>query len=115
MDKAIIGTQIKNQRLHLGLTQTEFGNKIGITKQCLSGWEHGRAIPDVITLSKIAEFCGVSIDTFSSLNNDTPNIEQQNSNPAITEKELQLIHKLRTLSHGRRKAVEVLFGIRNKK
>lgn len=115
MDKAIIGSQIKNKRLRLGLTQTEFGNKIGITKQCLSGWKHGRAIPDVITLSKIAEFCGVSIDTFLSLNIDTNNTEHQNVNPAITEKELQLIHKLRTLSPERRKAVEVLFGIRDKK
>ena len=37
MDKLTIGSQIKYQRLRLGLTQTEFGNKIGITKQCLSG------------------------------------------------------------------------------
>lgn len=115
MDKAIIGTQIKNQRLRSGLTQTEFGNKIGITNQCLSSWEHGRAIPEAITLSKIAEFCDVSIDTFLNLNNDTINIKQQNSNPAITEKKLQLIHKLHTLSPEWRKAVEVLFGIRDKK
>lgn len=115
MDKAIIGTQIKNQRLRLGLTQTEFGNKIGVTKQCLSGWEHGRAIPDVITLNKIAEFCGVNIYTFLDQNGNIPDIKHQTTTSVITEKELQLIHKLRALSPERRKAIEILFGIRNKK
>lgn len=90
MDKAIIGTQIKNQRLRLGLTQTEFGNKI-------------------------AEFCGVNIYTFLDQNGNIPDIKHQTTTSVITEKELQLIHKLRALSPERRKAIEILFGIRNKK
>lgn len=115
MDKITIGNQIKYQRLRLGLTQTEFGNKIGVTKQCLSGWEHGRAIPDVITLKRMADFCGVTIDIFLKESDEIPEIKTSKFLQEFTEKEQQLINKLRTLSPERRKAVETLFGIRDKK
>lgn len=115
MDKLTIGSQIKYQRLRLGLTQTEFGNKIGITKQCLSGWEHGRAIPDVITLKKIADFCNVNIDTFFKETDEANLINEIKQYHEFTDKEQQLINKLHTLSPERRKAVEILFGIRDRK
>lgn len=42
MDKSTIGNNIKYQCLILWLTETEFGNKIGITKQCLTVWNMKR-------------------------------------------------------------------------
>lgn len=115
MDKLTIGSEIKYQRLRLGLTQTEFGNKIGVTKQCLSGWEHGHAIPDVITLKKIADFCNVNINTFLTETDESNLVNDIKHNHEFTDKEQQLINKLRAFGPERRKAVEILFGIRDKK
>ena len=46
-----IGEKIKTQRLGLGLTQTELGEKLGVQKNAVSKWECGRV--DDIPTSKI--------------------------------------------------------------
>lgn len=117
VDKATIGIRIRYERSRLGLTLEEFGRKVGVSKQCLSGWEHGRNMPDVIALNTMAEICGIEIRDFlqaePSSNSKQP--PQANSNDHFTDKEKQIIHKIRSLSTERRKAVEVLLGVRDKK
>ena len=51
MDKTTIGNRIRYERQKAGLTLEELGSQIGVSKQCLSGWEHGRNMPDVISLN----------------------------------------------------------------
>ncbi|MDO4921702.1 MAG: helix-turn-helix transcriptional regulator [Phascolarctobacterium sp.] len=115
----IIGTRIRYERQRLGLTLEELGNKIGVSKQCLSGWEHGRNMPDVFALNTLAEVCRIEIKDFlTGLPDENGALHKKlidSPTLHLTEKETQLIHKLRTLSPERRKAVETLFGIRDKK
>lgn len=119
LDKTNIGNRIRYERQRLGLTLEELGNKIGVSKQCLSGWEHGRNTPDVFALNTLAKVCQVEIKDFLT---GVPgeNVPPKEASPTtqalqLTEKEAQLVQKLRALSTERRKAVEILFGIRDKK
>ncbi len=41
MDKNKIGERIKYERQRLDLSQLELGKLIGVSKQCISGWETG--------------------------------------------------------------------------
>ena len=53
---------LKELRKKQGMTQTELGNKIGVTKSTVSMYESGMHEPDLGTLKKIAETLGVSLD-----------------------------------------------------
>lgn len=52
---------IKALRLHMGLTQTEFANKLGVYQQTVSQWEKGAYEPTLATskyLTLVAEQAG---------------------------------------------------------
>ena len=49
-------------RKRRGLSQEEFAEKIHISRQAVSKWERGEALPDIENLIEIAEFYGVTID-----------------------------------------------------
>lgn len=119
MDKVTIGNRIRYERQKAGLTLEELGNKLGVSKQCLSGWEHGRNMPDVISLYIMSKVFNIVIEDFlydaALTENKKLPVINKNTDIALTEKEIQLINKVRTLSAERRKAVEILFGIRAKK
>ncbi|MBQ8700518.1 MAG: helix-turn-helix transcriptional regulator [Acidaminococcaceae bacterium] len=106
MDKITIGKKIIAVRKKLGLTQTEFGLQIGVTKQALSGWEHGRTLPDIIILTQIAAMFGLSLNDFIQ----NPIIEPQDG---ITEKELSIIKSLRSVHPNIRQAIELLLKAKN--
>ncbi len=52
-DKSI-GLRIRTLRKRLGLNQTGFGKRFGVTQEAVSAWEHG-AYPDGLSLLKIAK------------------------------------------------------------
>lgn len=117
MDKVTIGTRIKYERSRLGLTLEEFGGRIGVSKQCLSGWEHGRNMPDVIAINSMAELCGIEIKDFlyaDPTEAPTPTNTSQTTQNTLTDKEKLLINKVRSMSAERRKALEILLGVRDK-
>lgn len=58
-----IGAKIKLARLELGLTQTEFGDKIGLTSVMISRYESGKSSP-VRQIEAIATTLGKSQDYF---------------------------------------------------
>ena len=64
MDKTTIGERIKYERQRLDLSQLELGKLVGVSKQCISGWETGRTTPDSITLNKIAKIFNLDVNYF---------------------------------------------------
>ena len=50
-------------------------------------------------------------DIYHTMNSNVSN----NKHPNLTEKELQLINKFRSLTAEKRKAIEILFGIKDNK
>ncbi len=106
MDKISIGQRIIEAREMLGLTQTEFGKILGVAKQTLANWEHGRSLPDVIMLAHIASVCGMKVDDF--LNNPITD-----SGDGITEKEHRIIKSLRVSNSKTQQAIDILLDIKN--
>ena len=57
-----LGIKIAEKRKILGMTQIEFAEKMHVTRQTVSRWEAGTAMPDIDKISEIADILGVSCD-----------------------------------------------------
>ncbi len=60
MDK--LGIKIAEKRKSLGMTQIAFAEKMHVTRQTVSRWEAGSAMPDIDKIGEIAGILGVSCD-----------------------------------------------------
>ncbi len=57
-----IGERIKQIRIGKGLKSYELANKIGVSPSMLSQWENGKEPSSILTLKKIADALGVSVN-----------------------------------------------------
>ena len=57
-----LGKRIMAHRKRLGLTQEALAEKLGITAQAVSKWEHDLSCPDIAMLPKLAAIFGISTD-----------------------------------------------------
>ena len=62
MDIKKVGEQIAALRNDIGLTQTELGERIGVSFQAVSKWERGETLPDVALLPNLAKILETSVD-----------------------------------------------------
>lgn len=91
----------------MGLTQKEFGRRLGVTKQALSSWEHGRTLPDIIILTQIAAMFGLSLNDFIV----NPIFEP---GEGITEREYDIVRKLRASNSDMVQGIELILGLKSK-
>lgn len=54
--------KIFNQRKLRGMSQEELAEKIGVSRQAVSKWETGEALPEIIKLKALADVFGVTTD-----------------------------------------------------
>ena len=54
--------RIRAMRNERGLTQQQLADALGVNKQTVCEWEHGRTFPRIDTLRKLAQYFGVTID-----------------------------------------------------
>ena len=45
-----------------GISQEEFGQTIGVSRQAVSKWESGESMPDIEKLKRISNYYGLTID-----------------------------------------------------
>lgn len=57
-----VGVRIQAVREVAGLTQTQFGDRLGVTYTVVGNWERGESLPRHHTLVSICEDFGVSAD-----------------------------------------------------
>ncbi len=57
-----LGIKIAEKRKILGMTQIEFAERMHVTRQTVSRWEAGTAMPDIDKIGEIAGILGVSCD-----------------------------------------------------
>ena len=57
-----IGSNIKNKRLALDMTQIELADKIGITQSMLCQIERGTKAPSLPLSAEIAQFLGCKVE-----------------------------------------------------
>lgn len=62
-DTAKFGSYIASLRKAADMTQSELGDRLGLTRQAISRYECGESFPDVTVLGKLAEIFGVTVDT----------------------------------------------------
>ena len=61
-NKIRIGEYILNYRKQHGLTQSEFGDLLGVSAQAISKWEREICYPDIFLLPDISDLIDISID-----------------------------------------------------
>ena len=66
-----IAEKLYNYRKENGLTQADFGERIGISPKVISKWENKESLPSIEVLPKIADCLGISVD--SLLDRKAPN------------------------------------------
>lgn len=57
-----VNTMIKLLRTEKGINQEQLAEHLHVTRQAVSSWETGKTQPDIETLTKMAEYFGVSVE-----------------------------------------------------
>lgn len=57
-----LGQTITEIRKEKKLTQEDFAKEFNVTRQTVSNWENGKSYPDLLTLIKISDMYGYSLD-----------------------------------------------------
>ena len=107
--------RLREARKKAGLTQSQLAIKIGIGQNTYSYWETGKTKIDSVSLAKLAEILGVSIDYI--LGHDIHETEKREREESIHQKEvlslfeispheINLIKKYRALDERGRQAVD---------
>lgn len=117
MDRISIGKRIKYERERHGLSQDDIGSALAVSKQCISGWENGRNMPDVISMYKLSKIFGILIEDMLGDNLSKKGITENQSQSRkadfiLSDKEFKIINKLRTMPPEKKHAVETLFGVK---
>ena len=86
-----IGKAIKKERLKLGLTQSELGDILNVSKQTVSNWENGNRTPDTTTLEKLAQLFHVSVDYI--LGREKTDMERLEENLARLDPRIQQAYR----------------------
>ena len=62
MNLESVGRQIADLRKAKGITQSELGERIGVSFQAVSKWERGECLPDTVLLPDLAKILETTID-----------------------------------------------------
>lgn len=57
-----LGANIASYRKKNGLTQAALAEKLNYSDKAVSKWERGESVPDLLTVTQLAELFGVSVD-----------------------------------------------------
>ena len=57
-----LNENLRELRVAKGINQSELGQLLGVTKQCVSNWENDNVLPSIEMLIKIADYFNVSCD-----------------------------------------------------
>jgi len=65
MDTKIIGGKIAAARKKINCSQAQLAEQLFISPQAVGKWERGESVPDIITMSRLAEILRVDLNYFS--------------------------------------------------
>lgn len=54
--------KLKSARMNMNLTQQKIADDFFITRQTISSWENSNSYPDIMTLIKLSDYFGFSLD-----------------------------------------------------
>ena len=79
----ILGNKLYELRKEARLSQEEFADKIGVSRQAVSKWERGETLPDMDNLITIAKLFKTSLDGL--IDNETTTNLNENSKDLVNE------------------------------
>ena len=79
----ILGNKLYELRKEARLSQEEFADKIGVSRQAVSKWERGETLPDMDNLITIAKLFKTSLDWL--IDNETTTNLNENSKDLVNE------------------------------
>ncbi len=62
----LIGNRITDARKKANMSQAQLAEQLFISSQAVGKWERGESMPDIITLTRLAELLGVDLNYFSA-------------------------------------------------
>lgn len=71
-----IGTKIQTLRKQRGLSQEQFAETLGVSRQAVSKWEAEQSVPDIDKIILICDYFGVTTD-YILRNTELPQTEQE--------------------------------------
>ena len=87
-----LGERIAEKRKEQGLTQAELAEKMLVTRQTVSRWEAGMALPDIERVAELAAVLNVSCD-YLLTDNEEPQKDAPPKPPAVSRLLLDLVGK----------------------
>jgi len=93
MSKFNFAEKVSDLRKSLGLNQSEFGKRLGVTNRAVSKWENELSMPSIESIYKMCKLYNISLDYFFENGNDT-------SGEAVKKKTMASIRELYKLGRG---------------
>lgn len=85
---------IRELRTRMNLSQVETAKRLGIPQTTLFNYETGVSEPNIITLTKLADFFNVSIDELVGRETDTINLKYLDENEAYLIRKILKMNQL---------------------
>lgn len=104
-----LGEKIMRLRQSKGLSQEEFGEKMGVSRQAVSKWETGQTMPDVDKIIQMSEFFGVTTDYL--LKNESEKTNSVNFDNGNAELNSSSKKSIREKLHFERKSSKTFMGL----
>lgn len=79
MDNKRIGLFLQGLRKERKMTQLDLATELNVTHQTVSKWENGDSIPDITTLSSLANFYQITIDEILQGKRNTPKVKDDDT------------------------------------
>ena len=78
-----LSAKLTSLRKQKGLTQMDLAEKLNVSRQAISRWEVGTAVPSTDNLKVLSELYGVTVDYL--LNDDTVPISEEREPISVNE------------------------------
>ena len=91
----LLGIRIKQLRKQRGLTQTELGSLVNVTKVSICCYENGTRMPSLETLMDLSQVFNVSVDFLLGLDNTIISEGKEEYNIRMANEEIVFIKELR--------------------
>ena len=75
----MIDANIRFLRKKENLSQEDFAERFGVSRQSVAKWESGESMPDLMKAREIAEYYDISVDTLIDLSLSGTDINEQTS------------------------------------
>lgn len=105
------GDYLKKLRNENSLSQEKLAEKLGVSRQSISKWEQGYAVPDTDNLFKLSKLYGKSVDTILNCGEEEPDrqqadikIRQTENSHSVPAADEQNIKNKETVSQSGKKA-----------